>query len=257
MNTLTEAVVANRLQIRPGLITNKRALSAVATRPRVLVLFCAAGGDSMGWHRAGFDVTGVDIDPQPRYPFKFIQADAFDFFAKHGREFDFVAAGPMCRDHTPLTSVAGFTGTAWQLASVQEMLVESGMPYVLENVPASPLKADIVLCGKMFDLRVKRHRKFKSNVPLIAPAHPDSCRTVPTATKKRRERWDQGWDLSVTGDIGTYYGPEGMGIGWMNGNELSQAIPPAYTEYIGQQVMAHLANNGVATCANELEGASR
>ena len=214
------------------------------SRPKLLALFCSAGGDSMGYHRAGFDVTGVDIEPQPRYPFKFIQADAFEFFAKHGHEFDIVVGGPMCRDHTPLTSVAGFTGTGWQLAATEKMFVESGMPYVLENVPASPLKADIVLCGGMFGLRTYRHRKFKSNIPLTAPEHPKHV--ILTATKQRRKRWDEGWHVSITGDVGTYVGPEAMGIDWMNGNELSQAIPPAYTEHIGRQLIEHLTGERAA-----------
>lgn len=203
-------------------------------RPRGVELFCCAGGASMGYHRAGIDMVGVDIAPQPNYPFEFIQADAFQFLADLGNEFDFISAHPECRDHTPLTSVAGYRGTGWQLAEIEQRLREFDVPYVIENVAASPLKADITLCGKMFGLRVKRHRKFKSNVPLVAPPHPRH--TVPTATRQRRQRWAEGWDISVTGDVGTYLGPEAMGIDWMTGNELSQAIPPAYTQFIGAQI---------------------
>lgn len=207
------------------------------SRPKALELFSGASGAGMGYYRAGFDVVAVDNQPMPRNPFEFVQADAFDYLAEHGHRFDFVHASPMCRDWTPLTSVAGTRGTGWQLAKIETMLEELGKPYVIENVMGSPLKADIRLCGKMFDLRVKRHRKFRSNVPLIAPDHPDTCRTVPTATKQRRQRWAEGWDISITGDVGTYMAVEAMGIDWMNGEELSQAIPPAYTEYIGKFVM--------------------
>lgn len=201
-------------------------------------LFCCAGGAGMGYHRAGFDVVGVDTAPQPRYPFEFIQADAFEFLAAHGYEADVIHASPECRDHTPLTSVAGTRGTAWQLVEVEQALAAAGKPYVIENVPASPLEADVVLCGAMFGLRTYRHRKFKSNVPLTAPPHPKHVAL--TATKQRKAHWDKGWNVSVTGDVGTYLGEQAMGIGWMNGNELSQAIPPAYTEHIGKQLMQQL-----------------
>lgn len=90
----------------------------------------------------------------------------------------------------------------------------------------------------MFGLRTYRHRKFKSNVPLTAPPHPKHVAL--TATKQRKAHWDKGWNVSVTGDVGTYLGEQAMGIGWMNGNELSQAIPPAYTEHIGKQLMQQL-----------------
>lgn len=189
----------------------------------------------MGYHRAGFDVTCVDIAPQPRNPFRFIQADAFDYLGQHGDEFDVVVGSPECRDHTPLTSVAGYRGTSWQLAEFERLLAARGGVWVIENVPASPLKADITLCGGMFGLRTYRHRKFKASVPLTAPEHPKHV--IRTATKQRRQRWDEGWHVSVTGDVGTYVGPEALGIDWMNGNGLSQAIPPSYTEYIGRQLI--------------------
>ena len=204
-------------------------------RPRLLDLFSCAGGAGMGYHRAGFDVVGVDIAPQPRYPFEHHQGDAFAFLAEHGHEFDVIHASPECRDHTPLTSVAGIRGTGWQLAEIERSLSETGKPWVIENVAASPLRADVTLCGGMFGLRTYRHRKFKSNVPLSASPHPKHV--ILTATKRRRELWDQGWHVSITGDVGTYVGPEAMGIDWMNGNELSQAIPPAYTEHVGRQLM--------------------
>lgn len=201
-------------------------------------LYCCQGGAAMGYHNAGFDVVGVDIQPQPRYPFEFVQADALEFLAEHGREFDAIHGSPPCHDHTPLKSVAGTDGTYDLLAKTLDAFASLRTPWVVENVPASHLKADIVLCGGMFGLRTYRHRKFASNVPLVAPAHPKHV--IRTATKQRRQRWKEGWHVSVTGDVGTYIGPEALGIDWMDGNGLSQAIPPAYTQFIGEQLIAYL-----------------
>lgn len=183
----------------------------------------------------------MDIAPQPNYPFEFIQANAFDYILRHGHEFDAIHASPPCRDHTPLTSVAGVDGSAWMLPATRYLLNRIGKPYVIENVPGSPMRKDIVLCGSMFGLRVYRHRWFESNVKITAPV--TDCRplhTVKTATKRRREAWDAGMNVSITGDVGTYLGPEAMGIDWMTGNELSQAIPPAYTKHIGEQLIEML-----------------
>jgi DNA (cytosine-5)-methyltransferase 1 len=211
---------------------------------RHLGLFCSAGGACMGYHRAGFETMGVDIAPQPNYPFEFHQADAFEFLAEHGHEFDFISASPMCRDHTPLTSVAGTTGTEWQLAAMREALIATGKPYVIENVITAPLRKDISIriCADTLGLRTVRHRRFEPGGGLVL-TEPPWCHhqhRAPTATSRRRERWAQGWHVSVTGDVGTYVGPEAMGIDWMTGNELSQAIPPAMTEIIGRQILPQL-----------------
>lgn len=218
-------------------------LSVITPRKqRALDLFCSAGGAGMGYHLAGFEVVGVDIEPQPRYPFEFHQADAFDYLLAHWHEFDVIHASPMCRDHTPLTSVAGFTGTEWQVAEIREALISTAKPYVIENVMAAPLRKgiSIVLCADNMGLRTVRHRRFEpgGGLELTQPQH--VSHSAPTATKRRRERWNQGWHVSVTGDVGTYVGPEAMGINWMSGNELSQAIPPAFTRFVGEQVLAQL-----------------
>lgn len=211
----------------------------MSTKPRMLGLFCSAGGACVGYARAGFEVRGVDIEPQPRYPYEFRQADAFEYLAAHGHEFDVVSASPMCRDHTPLTSVAGTTGTEWQVTATREALIELGKPFVIENVMTAPLRHEgsIVLCADNLGLRTVRHRRFEpgGGLVLTQPAHhPHRART---ATSRRRERWDQGWHVSITGDVGTYVGPEALGIDWMTGDELSQAIPPAMTELIGRQIL--------------------
>ncbi len=210
---------------------------------RALDLFCKAGGASMGYHRSGFWVTGVDIEPQPRYPLPdFVQADAFAFVREHGHEFDFIAASPMCRDHTPLTSRAGLTGTAWQVDEIREELIATGKPYVIENVMGAPLRKDssIVLCADNMGLRTVRHRRFEfgGGITLTQPNHtPHRART---STKKRRACWEAGLHISITGDVGSYIGGQAMGIEWMTGNELSQAIPPAYTELIGKQILEQI-----------------
>lgn len=186
---------------------------------RLLDLFCGAGGAAMGYHRAGFEVVGVDVRPQPRYPFEFHQADATTFPLDG---FDAVHASPPCHDHTPLRSRAG-------------------LPWVIENVPGATMRHDLVLCGTMFGLRTIRHRWFEisQHIPVLTQiAHPRH--TVRTSTKKRRSDFDAGMFISVTGDVGSYLGPAVMGIDWMTGQELSQAIPPAYTHFIGTQLIEQL-----------------
>jgi DNA (cytosine-5)-methyltransferase 1 len=209
-----------------------------ANRPRLLDLFCCAGGAGTGYSQAGFQVTGVDINPQPNYPFEFIQADALDFASWEIGLFDAVHASPPCQAYTPLGALHPEKVYPDLVARTRDLLDESGKPYIIENVMAAPLikERSVTLCGGMFGLRTYRHRRFESNVELTAPAHPKHV--ARTATSRRRERWDQGWHVSITGDVGTYLGPEAMGIDWMTGNELCEAIPPAYTEHLGRQLYA-------------------
>jgi DNA (cytosine-5)-methyltransferase 1 len=211
-------------------------------RPKLLDLFCCAGGAGMGYHRSGFDVVGVDINPQPRYPFEFIQADALQVLAAVGDRFDAIHASPPCQSYTPLGALHPDKTYPDLVAATRAALLELDVPWVIENVMAAPLSKtrSIRLCGGMFGLRTYRHRRFEHSpdFPLIQPAHPPHV--ARTATKRRRELWDEGWHVSITGDVGTYVGPEAMGIDWMSGNELCEAIPPAYTELVGGQMLAHL-----------------
>lgn len=209
-------------------------------RPKLLDLFSCAGGAGMGYHRSGFDVVGVDINPQPRYPFEFVQADALHFAAEHWHEFDAVHASPPCQKYTPLGALHPDKTYPDLVGATRGLLDLTGLPYVIENVMAAPLikERSITLCGGMFGLRTYRHRRFESGLLLVAPEHPKHV--IRTATKQRRALWDQGWHVSITGDVGTYVGPEAMGIDWMSGNELCEAIPPVYTEHIGWQLMAHV-----------------
>jgi DNA (cytosine-5)-methyltransferase 1 len=197
----------------------------------------------MGYHRAGFETRGIDINPQPNYPFDFVQADAFEYLRKYGDRYDFVSASPMCHDHSPLASVAGTDGTYWQVAAIRKLLIAIGVPYVIENVMTAPLRKDIsiMMCADNLGLRTVRHRRFEpGNGVLLTSPGPHRAHRAKTATSRRRERWAQGWHVSVTGDVGTYVGPEALGIDWMTGDELSQAIPPAYTEFVGRQVLEQI-----------------
>lgn len=206
-------------------------------RPRLLDLYCCAGGAGTGYARAGFEVVGIDISPQPNYPFEFHRVDALEFLAEHAGEFDAVHASPPCQAYTPLGALHRHKTYPDLVAATRAALDETGLPYVIENVMSAPLikERSIVLCGGMFGLRTYRHRRFESRLSLVAPEHPKHV--IRTATKQRRKLWAEGWHVSITGDVGVYVGPEAMGIDWMSGNELCQAIPPAYTEFIGRQLL--------------------
>lgn len=215
------------------------------SRPVLLDLFCGAGGAGMGYHRAGFDVVGVDIEPQPRYPFEFHQADALEFVAKYGRDFSAVGASPPCQQYTGLRHRTG-REYADLVAPTRNALRATGRPYVIENVERAPLLNAMRLCGTHFGLRgpcwdgaerwLQRHRLFESNVLLMSPG-PCTCRGKLIAGV-----YGNGGGGSMT--RGYKYHVAGariaMGIEWMTGKELAQAIPPAYTEFIGRQVLAAL-----------------
>lgn len=205
----------------------------------LLDLFCGAGGAARGYQLAGFYVTGVDIKPQPRYAGDaFIQGDALEYIAAHGHEFDAIHASPPCQAYSPLRALAPDKEYADLMAPTRRALVVVERPWVIENVMSAPLLGGIVLCGGMFGLRTYRHRRFESSVFMWQPPHPPHI--VRTSTKGRRRAWDDGLHVSVTGDVGTYVGREAMGIDWMTGDELSEAIPPAYTRFIGERLMAAL-----------------
>ncbi len=206
-------------------------------KPRLLDLFCGAGGAAMGYHRAGFEVVGVDIKPQLRFPFEFHQADAMEYPLGG---FDVVHASPPCQRHTALKSVFDSSKYEDLVGATRRRLEHSGFLWVIENVVGAPLRRDLVLCAAPFGLRSYRHRIFEMNFPVEQPDHPKHVVRVNPRKKNRRGHWNAGGFMTVVGDIGSYVGPEAMGIDWMTGNELSQAIPPAYTEYIGRQLLVML-----------------
>ncbi len=205
-------------------------------KPRLLDLFCCAGGAGAGYAKAGFEVVGVDLHPQPRYPFEFHQADAMTFDLSG---FDAIHASPPCQAYTVLGGREDLSHYPDLVDAVRERLQAAGVPWIIENVPGAPLRDPITLCGAMFGLRSYRHRLFESSAQLVAPPHPKHEVRVNRRGENRREHWANGGFITITGDVGVYCGPEAMGVDWMSGNELSQAIPPAYTEFLGRQLLAH------------------
>jgi len=211
------------------------------SRPRLLDLFCCQGGAGMGYNRAGFEVVGVDVNPQRRYPFEFHQADALEYLAEHGREFDAVHASPPCHDHSSLVSVSGADGTGWLLEATRNALSGIGRPWVIENVPGAEMRADLTLCGGMFGLRTYRHRWFEFGDPMFPPTPYHPPHRIPTDDHKRRTGWDAGMHTTVTGNVTLDIASTALGIDWMDTDGLPQAIPPAYTELIGAHLLEQLA----------------
>lgn len=200
---------------------------------RALDLFCGGGGATKGLQRAGFHVTGVDIAPQENYcGDEFIQADAFSFDL---RGFDFVWASPMCQKHTQLNyRVKG--NYPEQIAPIREKLKASGLLYVIENVPNAPLESPIMLCGTMFGLKVIRHRLFEINFQ-INELLPPCNHWGRTAERGKTNDGKRGF-ASVTGhNFHVEFARKAMDIDWMSGCELAQAIPPAYSEFLGRQIV--------------------
>jgi DNA (cytosine-5)-methyltransferase 1 len=215
-------------------------------RPRALDLFCCAGGVSVGLQRAGFDVTGVDIHPQPRYRGGvFVQEDALAYPLDG---FDFIWASPPCQAFTKLRVLHPEHRAPDLIAAVRTRLEASGAAWVIENVPGAPLRAPILLCGSMFPelVALQRHRLFESSLRLLAPScnHaiwkwglPVAKSNLRRGRTKRRVVGVYGGGLG-TGDYAMW--TAAMGIDWMTRKQLSQAIPPAYAEYLGRQVIAQL-----------------
>lgn len=206
-------------------------------RPRALDLFCKAGGASVGLHMAGFDVVGIDIVPQPRYPFRFVRGDALKL-PLDIRQFDFIWASPPCQKFCRLNTREDLSHYPDLIEPVRAMLISTGKPFVIENVPEAPIRRDLMLCGAMFGLRSYRHRHFECSFPIEQPAHPKHLIRVNRRGENRKEHWANGGFMTVTGDVGTYCGPEALGINWMSGSEMSEAIPPAYAEYIGRILLS-------------------
>ena len=269
---------------------------------RLLDLYCGPGGAAMGYSRAGFDeIIGVDIAPQPRYPFEFVQADALEYLAEHGHEFDAIHASPPCQGYSIMHNLPWLRGRDYPLLLLPtlEMLEALGKPYVVENVmgarhgsktlkkrglEAHGLKAGW-LCGAMFGLPFYRHRLFATNWMWLAPGHPRHVGVIrpgpmfgnnggrlakvvfpyPTIVGERLRANGRPKDSKIglsnglpetqltnwqnrdgfVGHVGHAKGwrlaAEAMGIDWMKRNELTQAIPPVYCEFIGRQLHLTLA----------------
>lgn len=226
-------------------------------RLKALDLFCCAGGATKGLQRAGFHVTGVDVKPQPRYcGDEFHQADALTFPLEG---FDFIWASPPCQRHTAMKTMHNAREHDDLVPATRERLAASGIPYVIENVVGAPLIDPFMLCGTMFGLGVEnadlqRHRIFETNffIGLVPPCNHGARATIGVygghvRNRKRtigiygegardsRRKFDKG-----VPDFSVEQGREAMGIDWMTVAELSQAIPPAYSEFIGRAAIAHI-----------------
>ena len=222
------------------------------TRPLLLDLFCGAGGCSEGYRRAGIDVVGVDINPQPRYRFPFVQGDALEALSDliagdeittlYGAdyrvsEFSAIHASPCCQRYSEATPKALRENHPDLVGPVRLLLEQTDIPWVIENVPGSPLRADVILRGGQFGLDVDRERWFECSWPVFgllpSPLHDgvilNTMRSNHGPFVRKHGR------VPTRAEIGL-----AMGIDWMRGDEIKQAIPPAYTEWIGRQLLEHL-----------------
>jgi len=229
------------------------------SRPKLLDAYCGAGAASWGYHLAGFEVAGVDIVAQPDYPFEFYQADAIEFIKERGHEFAVRAASPPCQrnsrlrhyNDTPEKMAAYEAKFADLIGETRDALLAVGGPYVIENVPEADLIDPIVLCGHMLGLKLYRHRKFESNLGLVAPPeprpyHPCLCTRngyLPTAERPFMSihggKHSKAWQRAAA---------EVMGAPWIGQKvnpkagivAICEAIPPAYTEHVGRQILEQL-----------------
>ena len=207
---------------------------------RLLDLYCKAGGASKGYQLAGFEVVGVDIKKQKRYPYEFIQADCLELMKDMDflRSFDVIAASPPCQTHSITQHLRNAQGKSTDkidlIPQTREALVASGKPYVIENVPGSPLINPIQMCGSHFELKVRRHRRFESNLPLIGSPckHKEQGKPVGIYGSMRDEIPGGGHTAKTIEQA-----REAMGIDWMIWGELVEAIPPIYTQEIGKQLL--------------------
>jgi DNA (cytosine-5)-methyltransferase 1 len=219
------------------------AIPGEAKPMRVLDVFCCQGGAGKGYSDAGFDVVGVDLSPQPRYPFTFVQADAVDYISEHGHEFDFIHASPPCQRYSATQRIRNNEHPDL-IGPTREALAATGRPWVIENVmdAAPELRSPIMLCGEMFGLRTYRHRLFEpgGGFSFEPPTHPEHR----ARTTKMGRPVQPGEYMHVVGNFtGVSEARDIMGMPWANRDGLREAIPPVYAEYVGrafaEQVSAH------------------
>ena len=205
---------------------------------RLLDTYCCQGGASMGYYLAGFHVEGVDLNPQPRYPFPFHQGDAVQFIREHGHEYDVITGSPTCRRWTNAQKIRG-NDHPDLITPTREAMQDSGKPYIIENVEgaAAAMVDPLLLCGAMFGLKTYRHRLFESDLPLGTRLHPRHL--APLAKMGRPVR--DGEFMHVVGNFtDAARAREVMGMPWASRDGLREAIPPAYTRFLGEQVAAQL-----------------
>ncbi len=211
---------------------------------KALDLFCGAGGASRGVVDAGFEVVGIDLNPQRHYPFEFHQSNALSVTLKYLRQFDFIWASPPCQAYSVASAIHRKNGKKYPdlVAVTRDMLIESGIPYAIENVGGAPLQNPIMLCGTMFGLGVFRHRYFELSWGMLSPHH-----------DKHKGKIGDGKYFSIAGGAGRWrsWGTNhkgiskgtiaqwktAMDIGWMTRDEIKQAIPPSYSKWIAEQFL--------------------
>jgi DNA (cytosine-5)-methyltransferase 1 len=201
---------------------------------KALDLCCCGGGVSAGLAQVGFDVTGIDIEPQPHYPYKFIQTNVLDLTIDYLKQFDFLWASPPCQEYSTASMQFRINGKEYPtlIEPIRQMFVESRKPYVIENVEGAPLINPVMLCGTMFGLRTYRHRIFESNFTITQPPH---GKHVHRQTKMGRAVKDGEFIQMVGHFSGVPLAREITGCHWMNQYELAQHIPPAYSKFIAEQ----------------------
>jgi DNA (cytosine-5)-methyltransferase 1 len=212
-------------------------------KPKLLDLYCKAGGASMGYHLAGFEVVGIDNKKQKRYPFEFIQADALEVLQDidYLKSFDVLAGSPPCQTHSITQHLRNAQGKTTDkidlIPQTREGFIKSGKPYIIENVPGSPLVNPVVVCGSSFNLKVRRHRLFESNLELTGSVcdHKTQGRPVGIYGSMRDEIPNGGRTAKSIEQA-----REAMDIDWMIWGELVEAIPPIYTKYLGEQIISQL-----------------
>ncbi len=220
------------------------------SRPLLLDLFCGAGGAAMGYHRAGFDVVGVDIAPQPHYPFEFHQGDAMTWPLDG---YDAIHASPPCQAFTAMSTMWNHRKDHPELVALtRDRLSGTGVTWVIENVRGAPMPSAVQLCGTAFGLGVevcdgwrqlRRHRWFESNIGLWGAACQHHGATIGLygdhARDRRRTTTERGRDFPDADKLAL--GQAAMDMPWVDRwRGISEAIPPAYTEFIGAQLMQHV-----------------
>lgn len=212
-------------------------------KPRLLDLFCGAGGAAMGYQRAGWEVVGFDIEPQPHYPFEFVQRDALILDGPWYYGFDAIHASPPCQEFTVYRNARPGAKPRWPnlIPQTRELLEAIGLPWIIENVPGAPLINPIQLCGTSFDIPVRRHRRFESSFPMMS---------VPCNHGAFTERRFPGSSNRPNGrtvcNVGEYRVPlkvqkECMEVDWdVTLHELSEMVPPAMTRYLGARLLEQI-----------------